>query len=176
MNIPQLRNKIMSKIQEYSMGLMFNDNMSQVLLIKKEHGPKCVVGRWNGIGGHVELPPLHRGETPIQCQVREFQEETGVETTEDDWAKFTKLVGPDAIVHCFYGISNFAVLNAWTMTDEKVQIWPTNPQQLADATFAPHLIWMILFLCDGSTKNYLDIVLATYCKDDNIDTNPIATI
>lgn len=165
----------MSEIQEYSMGLMFNERMTQVLLIKKSHGPKCVVGRWNGIGGHRE------NETPIQCQVREFQEETGVETTEDDWAKFTELRGDDFIVHCFWGISNYAVYNARTMTDEKVEIWPTNPQRLADsdATLALNLPWMIPFLMDRSTRNEISIlypVRATYLIEDNIDPNSTATI
>lgn len=172
---------------------MFNDRMNQVLLIHKNHGPKCVVGRWNGIGGHREMAPPHiaeqddvfgkpscicgcqeGGETPIQCQIREFDEETGVMTTEKDWAQFTKLEGEDFIVHCFWGISNYAVLNAKTMTDEKVEIW-NNPASL-NIPLAPNLKWMLPFLMDGSTKNHLCVVLANYKKDDNLDPDSVTTI
>jgi len=141
--------------------------MTQILLLLKEHGPKCIVGYWNGIGGHME-----DGETPIQCQVREFEEETGVKTTENDWAKFTKLVGDDFLVHLFWGRNTGAVLTAKTTTDEHVELINVN-SGLDDITLTPNLVWMIPFLRDTSTKNQLDVVLTTYCKDDNYDANTI---
>ncbi len=151
--------------QEYIIGFMFNELMTQVLLIKKEHGPKCVVGRWNGIGGHQE------DETPIQGQVREFFEETGVKTTEDEWRPFTKLQGEDFIVHCFWGRSNRAMRQAKTVTEEEVRVFLTNRAGLHNLMrpLAPNLHWMIPFLMDRSTKNYLCVVLANYLKDDNLD-------
>jgi len=164
----------MAKIQEYSIGFMFTKDMKQVLLIKKGHGPKCVVGRWNGIGGHIEP-----GETPIQCQVREFHEETGVQTVEDQWAKFTELRGEDFVVHCFWGCNNSAVLNARTMTDEPVEIVNTKAtgnQHIHNMPLAPNLRWFIPFLMDKSTMNHLCVVLATYCKDDDLDVDSTATI
>jgi 8-oxo-dGTP pyrophosphatase MutT (NUDIX family) len=172
------------KVQEYSIGFMFTEAMTQVLLILKNHGPKCVVGRWNGIGGHIEPGKIHvaeqddvfgkpnctcgcqEAETPIQCQIREFFEETGVQTTEDDWSKFTELRGEDFVVHCFWGRNNRAVLNARTMTDEKVEIW--NHPEALNIPLAPNLKWMLPFLMDESTKNHLCVVLADYKKDDEL--------
>jgi ADP-ribose pyrophosphatase YjhB (NUDIX family) len=53
------------------------------LLIKnKKHG-------LNGLGGHVEP-----GETPLDCMVREFAEESGVVTHPSVWQKFAVLQGP----------------------------------------------------------------------------------
>ncbi len=167
--------------QEYSIGFMFTENMRQVLLILKNHGPKCVIGRWNGIGGHIEA------ETPIQCQVREFEEETGVKTAEYNWSLFTRLEGNDFIVHCFWGRNTEIVLNARTMTDEQVAIVncdPTPehllgediPQELDYLLLAPHLCWMIPFLRDTSTRNHLCVVLATYCDEDNLDADPTTTV
>jgi len=160
--------------QEYSIGFVFNDKMTQVLLIKKEHGPKCVVGRWNGIGGHIEYD-----ETPKECQVREFEEETGVHVPEKEWHQFTKLQGDDFIVHCFWSRSSFAVLNARTVTDEKVEIINTKAtgnQHIYNMPLAPNLTWMIPFLMDRTTHNHLCVVLATYRKDDNLDADSATII
>lgn len=187
----------MARKQEYSIGFMFTNSMRQVLLILKEHGPSCVVGRWNGIGGHIEPGKIHvseqddvfgkpncncgcqEAETPIQCQVREFEEETGVKTDESDWHKFTELQGEDFVVHCFWGRSNYVVLNARTMTDEAVEIVNTNAtgtRHIHNTPLAPNLQWMIPFLRDWTTRNHLCVVLATYKKDDNLDTDTTAAV
>lgn len=42
-----------------------------VLLIKKARGPRCVVGRLNLLGGHVET-----GEDPADAAIRELKEES----------------------------------------------------------------------------------------------------
>ena len=163
-----------NSIQEYSIGFVFNARMSQILLIKKGHGPKCVIGRWNGIGGHIEL-----GETPLQCQVREFEEETGVHLPEANWAKFTELRGADFTVHCFWAVSNFAVYNARTKTDERVEIINTRAyglQNITNIPLAPNLTWWIPFLKDKTTKNHLCMVLANYMKDDELDADTNAAI
>lgn len=164
----------MDRKQQYSIGFMFTKTMRQVLLILKGHGPKCVVGRWNGIGGH-----RMDGETPLQCQIREFHEETGVLTSEKDWHPFTRLEGDDFIVHCFWGISDYAVLNAKTVTDEQIAIFNTQAtgvQHIYNIPLAPNLKWMIPFLMDSTTRNHLCIVLATYKKDDNLDPDSTAIV
>jgi len=184
-------------IQEYSIGFMFTNSMKQVLLIKKEHGPECVVGRWNGIGGHIVPGKIHvaeqddvfgksncncgcqEAETPLQCQIREFEEETGIKTAENDWYKFTELRGEDFVVHCFWGRSNRAVFNAKTVTDEKVEIVNTNNTgdlNIFNIPLAPNLAWWIPFLRDTSTHNHLCVVLATYKKDDNLDPDSTTTV
>ena len=162
---------VMSNKQKYSMGLMFTKNMRQVLLILKNHGPKCVVGRWNGIGGHIEA------ETPIQCQVREFEEETGIKTSINDWQLFTKMIGEDFIVHCFWGQNDAAVAGAKTTTDEWVAVINCIPPRMISSTsLAPHLRWMIPFLRDTSTHSYLGVTTATYCDEDNLDPDSTTTV
>lgn len=166
---------MMEQKTEYSIGFMFTDDMKQVLLILKNHGPQCVVGRYNGIGGHIEEDDLNS----IGAQIREFYEETGVETTRQDWFKFTELVGEDFVVHCFYGLSSRAVLNAKTMTDEKIEIVNcenTGSMNIFNIPLAPNLVWWIPFLRDVSTKNHLCVVLANYMQDDELDADTIATI
>jgi len=156
-------------------GFMFTDDMKQVLLILKNHGPLCVIGRHNGIGGHIEPTDADS----MGAQIREFEEETGIKTTQEDWVKFTELVGKDFVVHCFYGVNSRAVLNAKTMTDEKIEIinvCDTGSMNIFNIPLAPNLVWMIPFLCDMTTKNHLCVVLATYKQDDELDADTIATI
>lgn len=156
-------------------GFMFTNDMKQILLILKNHGPQCVIGRHNGIGGHFELTDAD----PMACQIREFEEETGIKTTRQDWAKFTELRGKDFIVHCFYGLSSRAVLNAKTMTDEKIEIVNcenTGSMNIFNIPLAPNLVWWIPFLRDVSTKNHLCVVLANYMQDDELDADTVATI
>lgn len=165
----------MEQKTEYSIGFMFTDDMKQVLLILKNHGPQCVVGRYNGIGGHIEESDL----SPIGAQIREFHEETGVFTTRGSWEKFTELRGDDFVVHCFWGRNSRAVLNAKTMTDEKIEIVNcenTGSMNIFNIPLAPNLVWWIPFLRDVSTKNHLCVVLANYMQDDELDADTITTI
>lgn len=72
------------KLESYCCGFAFAGEMS-VLLIQKKR-PAWMSGMWNGIGGHVE-----DGEAVIDSMVREFLEETGVQTKADDWRGFCLL-------------------------------------------------------------------------------------
>lgn len=61
------------QVQEYVVLLVFDEAGERVLLIKKDRGPKMVVGHWNGLGGKVE-----DGESPQEAMSRETREEAGV--------------------------------------------------------------------------------------------------
>lgn len=75
-------------MQKYVAGFMFNDTKDIVLLIKKIK-PEWQKGKLNAIGGKIEI---EINETPIQAMVREFKEETGIKTLEEDWSLFCTLV------------------------------------------------------------------------------------
>jgi mutator protein MutT len=64
----------MEKIIEYSVGIVFNQDLTEVILILKNR-PKWQNGKFNFPGGHVEL-----NESSIECIVREFQEECNLTT------------------------------------------------------------------------------------------------
>ena len=57
----------------YVVGFLFNPDMTEVVLIKKNR-PDWQKGLLNGVGGKIES-----GEDPITAMIREFKEETGVE-------------------------------------------------------------------------------------------------
>lgn len=67
----------------YTLGFAFNSKEKDmlVLLIRKLK-PKWQEGKLNGVGGKIE-----QGETPIAAMVREFKEETNIQTSEKDWTK-----------------------------------------------------------------------------------------
>lgn len=67
----------------YTCGFAVSSNGYSVLLIQKNRGPSFNVGKWNGIGGKIEV-----GETPRGCMAREFKEECGIETLPEQWTCF----------------------------------------------------------------------------------------
>lgn len=81
----------------YVLGFAF-DGMGRVLLIRKTR-PEWQRGFLNGVGGKIEP-----GESELVAMVREFEEETTIETNPLDWRHFVTLSGPDFEVVCFRSI------------------------------------------------------------------------
>lgn len=126
------------KPQEYSMGFAFTSDKRNVLLIRKNR-PAWQNGLLNGIGGHMEP-----GETPEECQIREFCEETGVLTSPGDWRHFATMQGSHfadggAIVHCYEMASDVIFENARTTTDEPIVRQPVAHCHLAPDWYIPNL-------------------------------------
>lgn len=71
----------------YVAGLMFSESKLNVALVLKNR-PKWQAGLFNAIGGKIE-----EGEDPAAAMVREFKEETGVETNVSDWEFHLELDG-----------------------------------------------------------------------------------
>lgn len=103
---------------QYVGGMMFTSDRSRVVMVLKSK-PEWQAGMFNVIGGKIE-----KGEEPIDAMVREFREETGIETTIDEWEYFTKLIGPWGAVSFFRSFSDKA-LTAKTMEQEEVFLLDT---------------------------------------------------
>lgn len=56
--------------------LCFVTHGEDVLLLKRGPHRRVFPNKYNGVGGHIE-----RGETGLECAVREIREETGLEVT-----------------------------------------------------------------------------------------------
>lgn len=101
---------------KYVCGFMFDPDRNNVVLIRKTK-PTWQAGKLNGVGGKIE--PM---EEPYCAMVREFQEETGVETTRDDWEHFCTISGEDWVVLFFRSFHDIS--DVTTMEEEEIEIHP----------------------------------------------------
>lgn len=65
--------------QLYVATLAFKRNQSMVAMVRKTRGPAILHGKWNGIGGKIDL-----GESPVGAAIRELHEEAGIVVQKDD--------------------------------------------------------------------------------------------
>lgn len=98
---------------EYVVGIIFNENQSKVLLIRKNR-PEFLKNKFNGIGGKVE-----KGESPLQTMIRESQEETTVKDT--NWVELGILSDPVFKI-TFFALYNQNLDHIQALTDEKVYV------------------------------------------------------
>ncbi len=103
---------------KYTTGFAFNLLEDECQICKPSVGlirkgrPAWQKGFLNGIGGHIE-----EGESALECQVREFQEEAGLFVPE--WTEIAVLGGPDWSV-VFFKAFGVPLHDMQTLTDEKV--------------------------------------------------------
>jgi 8-oxo-dGTP diphosphatase len=113
---------------QYALGFYFNPEGTKVVLIEKLK-PKWQKGRLNGIGGKLEgteLPTVGRtlSQTYLACMVREFKEETGIETKPEDWEEFASYRGDGWYMYIFKAFGD--VTKAKTMEAEEVKVVDVN--------------------------------------------------
>jgi len=104
----------MSDTKEYSLGFAFDSDKQAVVLIRKNK-PEWQAGLLNGVGGKIEP-----GESPLDAVVREFKEETGVDTDPEDWRNFCLIRGEGWKVFCYAIQSDEAYQKAVTIEAEWV--------------------------------------------------------
>jgi len=117
---------------KYVLGFAFSPWGLQVVLIEKNR-PDWQKGYLNGIGGKIEP-----GETPLQAMIREFKEEAGLRI--ENWDHTVTIEGPTWKTEVFRAFNNY-VLNAKSMTDEKVNIYPVD--HLDDYQVLNNLHWLV---------------------------------
>jgi 8-oxo-dGTP pyrophosphatase MutT (NUDIX family) len=133
-------------MMEYTLGYLFSSDKNYVCLILKSR-PPWQKNNWNAVGGKLEEKPIMSGllsdvlmiyhdgnnyragtnselETPHECMVREFREETGVELY--DWVQFATIIGDDYKLHCLKAFNDDALNNVRWTTDEPVGIHNVN--------------------------------------------------
>lgn len=120
-------------MNRYVCGFMFNEGRTKVALIRKNR-PKWQKNKLNGIGGKIEL-----GEIPIDAMVREFREESGIDTGTGMWDEFCILSGAGWSVNMYRSIGNIYKLR--TVEDEEIELHNVNAVMRAGAV--PNLNWLI---------------------------------
>jgi 8-oxo-dGTP diphosphatase len=112
----------------------------QVALLVKTK-PTWQAGKLNGIGGKVE----ETDATTYDAMVREFREETGVDTEAKDWRQFGCLHHDGNDVYLFASEGD---ANVQTMTAEPVSWYMVSLLQLLPVM--PNLLWMVPMALDQS--------------------------
>jgi 8-oxo-dGTP diphosphatase len=98
----------------YVVGFAFDLVGENVVLIRKNK-PKWQEGRLNGIGGKIELH-----EIPIDAMVREFKEETGVDSIPGYWINFAKMESDNFLMHCYKTFDDTIFHDAKTVESEEI--------------------------------------------------------
>ena len=121
--------------QLYTLGFAFDSSAEKVVLIRKNR-PAFLAGLLNGVGGKIE-----DGETPIETMVREFREETGVETSALDWIFLGKMSNTHFEVNVYSAFGDFA-LDAKTMESEEIVVHDVDMNAILE-NGAANLAWLI---------------------------------
>ncbi len=86
-------------------GFMFDKALEEVLLIEKVK-PAWMAGTLNGPGGSIES-----NELPIDAMVREWKEETDVDTKPEDWQEFAVINHPKIDIYFFRSFQPWKILS-----------------------------------------------------------------
>lgn len=137
----------------YVCGFLFNENNSQVALIRKIK-PEFLAGKLNGIGGKME-----EHETPIEAMEREFLEETGVKLPWELWKLKLKLYSPTNYTMYVFRANSEDVQNVKTIEQEEVFVYNTQNLLLPAQNYqlVPNLKWIIPLLLDDTVKQLVTV-------------------
>lgn len=113
----------MTNKQEYVLGIALSADRRKILLIRKLT-PEWQRGLLNGIGGKIEA-----GETPIQAMLREFKEETGVDTTLHNWSSLGTIESDVFKVFVFCSFDDL-IYQAKTVEKEVVEVFDVDIDML----------------------------------------------
>jgi 8-oxo-dGTP diphosphatase len=130
----------------YVLGFAF-DTDCRVALIQKNR-PAEMAGKWNGIGGKIEA-----GERAVDAMVREFKEETGVNSSPMVWQHFATLRDATYQIHAFVTIWPPEFLDlVRTVESEEVRVFDGDVLVRGDVTLMSNLRWLMpMALCLSET-------------------------
>ena len=123
----------------YTLGFIFDKELSRVLLIYKQR-PDWQKGRLNGVGGKIE-----QEEQSLACIVREVGEETGLQTTAEEWICVGEIKSNSYRVDVYARVHRGELSDALTVTDEEIE-WCTVDELPGEVL--PNLHWLIPLALD----------------------------
>ncbi len=141
--------------QEYTLGFIFSEDYSKVLLIKKNRGPKgtSMKNRLNGVGGKLEI-----NEDPTLGMIRECKEETGLDIK--NWNDFCLLSYEFGIIYCYYVVTD-DIFKFQQIEDEELKIYDTKQANMGVGNTTnwfqyynrmPNLDWLIPMALNQAQK------------------------
>ncbi|MBA6224278.1 NUDIX domain-containing protein [Colwellia sp. MB02u-18] len=137
-------------MKKYVTGFLFSQDASHLVLIQKKNPPwQC--GLFNGVGGKIET-----NELSVDAMVREFIEETGVQTHKADWTCYAKIYRP----HCYdvdvYFAHSDLAFSAKTIEQEPVHIIKLTE---LPSNIIPNLQWLIPLALDKQADFSIPVLL-----------------
>jgi 8-oxo-dGTP diphosphatase len=126
---------------EYVLGFMFGfyGGKKRVLLVEKS-SPEWQRGKYNGVGGKIE-----QSESALDAMVREFSEETGINTSGDDWSERLTMQGADWQVKVFVAEGPIYIARQTSPKDRPIKV----EIDALPSSIIPNLRWIVPFLCDA---------------------------
>jgi 8-oxo-dGTP diphosphatase len=93
---------------------------------------------------------IEAGESPEQAMVREFKEETGVQTNVTDWRHYCTMGAADFECSVFTAINSACLLEAKTVTEEQVVV--ASPAAICSgrALVISNLPWLVTMALDDN--------------------------
>lgn len=133
------------KDDKYVVGLRFSLDLKNVALIRKLK-PTWQAGLLNGIGGKIE-----DGETSEGAILREFEEETGLQTSIEQWHRFHHMRGTNNDgrafqIEFFCSIGNLLYLKS--PEAEKIEIWEAARIGSGEQNTIGNLPWLVMLAKD----------------------------
>lgn len=128
------KNKVTKTKQHYVAGFMFDEQDHDRVALIEKNKPIWQKGKLNAIGGKIEPD-----ESAQYAMVREFLEETGLDTDWNTWNKFTQLEGEEFIVNFYVAVGPVNKLKS--TTEEKVSVW--NKSCITAQNAIPNLTWLL---------------------------------
>jgi 8-oxo-dGTP diphosphatase len=142
----------MAKRTKAVVGFMFSEDTRKVALIRKRR-PAFQAGLLNGVGGKVE-----RGERPEAAMVREFFEETGVQTAVAAWKYVARILVSDWDIKFYCTTGDLSALKS--TTDELIEVH--NVSTLNFQSTLRNVQWLVPLCLDTS-----DYVLPITVRETN---------
>lgn len=125
----------------YTVGFLFNEELTKLLLIQKKRGPTFNLGKWNGLGGKIEL-----GEGIRTSIAREVLEEARVTTDCTEWSCYHKERTADCELYFMTAkISTHRLMLAKSLTDERITLSHLPPESgfYSDPSYVYNLSYLV---------------------------------
>lgn len=140
-------------IQKYTLGFLFNKELTKVLLIHKQR-PAWQKGMINGLGGKFE-----NHESALECIAREVQEETNISTNPKSWIKYAELHSSKFAVDVMATIYSGPEADATNNEDQPVEWFDIKDLPKNVMT---NLTWLIPLALEKLKEKELKSIVATY--------------
>lgn len=143
-------------MKKYVTGFLFSEDAKHLVLIKKIN-PAWQKGLFNGVGGKIES-----NELSVDAMVREFFEETGVMTQQEDWTCFANIYRPNCYDVDMYFARTDLAFRARTIEAEEIHLVQVGE---LPKNMIPNLQWLIPLALDTQADFSTPVRVQEVAKD-----------